>query len=224
MFDGIAPRYDLLNHLLSSGIDVYWRKKAIRMLEEFQPKTVLDVATGTADFAIEAAKALRAKVVGVDVSRQMLAFGKAKIAKKGLDDVISLKMGAAESLEFGDEAFDATIVAFGARNFADLPKGLSEMHRVLNNGGHILVLEFSRPHGFLIGPLYNFYFRRILPVVGGLVSKSRDSYEYLPRSVSEFPEDTAFLSLMSSAGFASCTQTRLTFGIATAYLGTKTTP
>ncbi len=223
MFDGIARRYDLLNHLLSSGIDIYWRSKAIRLLKGFHPQTVLDVATGTADFAIEAARSLQAKVVGIDISQEMLSLGRIKVTQKAMNDVVSLRMGSAESLDFEDSVFDAVIVAFGARNFADLRKGLAEMHRVLKPGGHVLILEFSKPRGFPVGPLYDFYFHHIVPFIGGLISKHRDSYEYLPRSVSEFPEDTAFLNLMDTTGFAVCTQHRLTFGIATAYLGTKTT-
>ncbi len=223
MFDDIARHYDLLNHLLSSGIDIYWRKKAIRLLQDLRPKLVLDVATGTADFAIQAARILDARVVGTDLSDQMLSLGRAKVSNKGLDHLISLKSGTAESMEFGDGTFDAVIVAFGARNFADLRKGLAEMHRVLKSGGHALILEFSKPKVFPVGLLYDFYFHRIVPFVGGLVSRSRESYEYLPHSVSQFPEDSAFLGLLASAGFDSCSQHRMTFGIATAYLGTKTT-
>lgn len=221
LFDGIAGHYDFLNHLLSSGLDIWWRKRAIRLLEGFRPQTVLDIATGTADFAIEAARTLQANIEGVDISAHMLAIGRTKVARKGLSHLVSLSSGAAEALSFQEGSFDAVIVAFGVRNFADVQKGLREMHRVLKNNGHALILEFSTPKTFPFNHLYSFYFRHILPIIGGLVSRSRDSYEYLPKSVREFPDDTAFLELMRSAGFTDNRQVRFTFGIATAYLGLK---
>ena len=221
LFDGIATRYDFLNHFLSSGFDILWRKRAIRLLRELQPQLILDVATGTADFAIEAARTLGAKVDGIDISTEMLTLGKTKIKLRGLEHQVSLKLGSAESLDYEDKTFDAVTVAFGVRNFSDVRQGLTEMHRVLKQNGVALILEFSKPRNFPFRQIYGFYFRRILPFIGGAISKDRESYDYLPRSVNEFPDGSAFIRLLHSAGFAGTKQYRLTFGIATIYLGTK---
>jgi demethylmenaquinone methyltransferase / 2-methoxy-6-polyprenyl-1,4-benzoquinol methylase len=221
LFDGIAPHYDFLNHFLSSGIDILWRRRAIRLLRDFRPQSILDVATGTADLAIEAARSLGSNVIGVDISNEMLALGRKKILEKGVAPFISLKLGAAESLDFGNGAFDAVTVAFGVRNFSDVRRGLTEMHRVLRPGGIAMILEFSKPRAFPMRQLYNAYFHLVLPMLAGLVSKNRASYEYLPKSVKEFPDDKAFLALLDSIGYTNTVQYRLTFGIATIYLGTK---
>ncbi len=223
LFDSIAYRYDLLNHLLSGGIDFYWRRRAIRHLEDIQPKRILDVATGTADFAIAALRLKPEKVVGVDIAEEMLNYGRAKLAKRGLDSVVILQSGEAENLNFQTGLFDAAIVAFGARNFEHLEKGLSEMHRVLRPGGKIVVLEFSKPASFPFKQLYFFYFRRILPLVGKLFTKHDEAYSYLPETVMKFPEGGAFLHVLIKAGFASTKEERLTFGIATVYEGVKKT-
>lgn len=221
LFDGIAPQYDFLNHLLSLGIDVHWRKYAIRLLKQFQPSRILDVATGTGDVALEAARTLNAEVIGIDISDEMLAIGRKKVKRRGLSEKISLRPGSAESLEFRDGTFDAVTVAFGARNFSDVRRGLEEMFRVLRNNGVALILEFSKPRMAVFRQIYALYFERVLPLVGGMFSKSRTSYEYLPQSVKEFPDDAAFLDLMHKAGFTKTEQHRLTFGIATVYVGIK---
>ena len=221
LFNAIAARYDLLNHLLSGGVDLYWRRKAIAALEDLQPKRILDVATGTADLAIAALRLGPSAVVGVDIAENMLAFGREKLTKRGLDAVITLQSGEAEHLAFPDGSFDASIVAFGARNFADLPQGLREMGRVLRPGGRIMVLEFSRPSSFPFKQLYFFYFRRILPIVGRLISKDPGAYTYLPDTVMKFPEGDEFLAILRAAGFRTVRQERLTFGIATIYTGDK---
>lgn len=221
LFDAIAHRYDLLNHLLSGGIDVYWRRQAIRHLESIQPKRILDVATGTADFAIATLRLHPDKVVGVDIADEMLALGKEKVLKRGLEATIALQHGEAEHLEFEAESFDAAIVAFGARNFEDLKAGLAEMHRVLRPGGKVVVLEFSRPSRFPFRQAYFFYFKNIVPLVGRVVSKHDFAYRYLPETVLKFPEGEDFLAILREAGFGSVSQDRLTFGIATIYTGVK---
>ena len=221
MFDGIATHYDFLNHFLSSGFDILWRKRAIRLLRDYHPKLILDVATGTGDLAVEAARSLGTQVVGVDISERMLDLGREKVSQKGLDRLVSLKRGYAEHLDEADNIYDAVTVAFGVRNFSDVNKGLGEMFRVLRGGGVAMILEFSKPRVFPFRQIYGMYFERVLPFLGGMVSRSRESYDYLPRSVREFPDDTAFLDILHSAGFVETRQTRLTLGIATIYLGTK---
>ena len=188
MFDNIAPWYDFLNHFLSLGIDYSWRKKAIKVLAKAQPKIILDVATGTADFAIEANKQLQPeKVVGIDISNEMLEVGRKKIAKKNLGKRIELQLGDSENLPFPNNTFDAVTVAFGVRNFENLEKGMKEMNRVLKPGGTVVVLEFSRPTLFPFKQFYNFYFKNILPLIGRLTSKDPKAYNYLYESVQVFP-------------------------------------
>jgi demethylmenaquinone methyltransferase/2-methoxy-6-polyprenyl-1,4-benzoquinol methylase len=221
LFDSIARRYDLLNHLLSGGVDLYWRRRAIDHLRDIQPRRILDVATGTADFAIAAARLRPEHIVGVDIAGEMLKVGRAKLQRRGLQGIITLQAGTAEQLAFETASFDAAIVAFGARNFEDLKKGLAEMHRVLRTGGRIVVLEFSRPQRFPFKQLYFFYFRNILPSIGRLVSKSDVAYSYLPDTVMRFPDGDAFIQVLKEAGFGRCTEERLTFGIATVYSATK---
>jgi demethylmenaquinone methyltransferase/2-methoxy-6-polyprenyl-1,4-benzoquinol methylase len=221
LFNSIAYRYDLLNHVLSGGIDFYWRRRAVEHLKDIRPKRILDVATGTADFAIAALGLKPDEVIGVDIAEEMLNVGRAKLKKKGLDSRIRLQTGEAEQLQFDAGRFDAAIVAFGARNFEDLEKGLSEMHRVLRAGGKIVVLEFSRPRHFPFRQLYFFYFRRILPLVGRIVSRSEDAYTYLPDTVMKFPDGDDFLDVLAKTGFSNVLQERLTFGIATIYTGAK---
>ena len=221
LFDSIAYRYDLLNHLLSGGVDFYWRRTAIETLASHKPKRILDVATGTADFAIAAFRLNPEEVVGVDISDAMLEFGRRKIAAKKLSDKIRLEAGEAEDLDFPDNHFDAAIVAFGARNFENLERGLMEMRRVLKTGGTILVLEFSKPHVFPFKQLYLFYFLNILPLVGRIVSKDKEAYRYLPDTVMQFPDGEEFLDILRKVGFSSVNQRSLTFGIATIYCGEK---
>ena len=221
LFDSIAYRYDLLNHLLSGGFDFYWRRAAIQTIASRKPKHILDVATGTGDFAIAALRLNPVEVVGVDISAPMLEIGKRKLAARNLETKIRLEAGEAEHLQFPDGHFDAAIVAFGARNFENLEMGLMEMRRVLKEGGQIVVLEFSKPRVFLFKQLYFFYFRNILPFVGRLISKDKEAYQYLPDTVMKFPDGEDFTSILRKVGFASITQRPLTFGVATIYCGQK---
>lgn len=221
MFDSISPRYDLLNRVLSLGIDTIWRKKAINLLKADKPERILDVATGTADLAIEALRIHPKQVVGVDISAGMLAMGDIKLRKRKLEDRIKLVLGDSEGLPFADNEFDAATVAFGVRNFEHLLEGLQDIQRVLKPGAKLVVLEFSRPNAFPVKQLYNFYFRFILPVVGRLVSKDSAAYTYLPASVQVFPEGQAFLGFMERAGFVNNQEKRLTFGICSIYVGQK---
>ncbi len=222
LFDSIAHRYDLLNHLLSGGFDISWRRKAISRLEEIHPRRILDVATGTADFAIAALRLGPEKVVGVDIASKMLERGREKVEKKGFQGQIELHTGAAEQLRFPDASFDASIVAFGVRNFEDVERGLREMHRVVRPGGKIVVLEFSRPRHFPFKQLYFAYFLHVLPRIGRAVSRSRNAYRYLPETVMAFPEGEAFVSLLRSVGFEQVREERLTAGIVTVYSGIRT--
>lgn len=219
MFDAIAPRYDLLNRVLSMGIDQRWRKNSINLLTEDQPQRILDVATGTADLAIEAMKLKPNKVVGVDISEEMLSHGRVKIDKLGLSEVITLQRGDAERLPFSDAQFDAVLVAFGVRNFENLDQGLREIRRVLRTGGALVVLEFSQPTAFPIRQLYTFYSKYILPRVGSAISKDKGAYEYLPESVKAFPYGQAFLDRMAVAGYENMICKPQTFGIASIYKG-----
>ena len=221
LFDTIAPRYDFLNHLLSLSLDVRWRRRAIDLLRQYKPRRVLDVATGTADLAIEASKLHPELIRGVDISREMIRLGREKIARRGLLAIITLEQGSAESLRFADQSFDTVTVAFGVRNFTDLARGLSEMHRVLRPGGVALILEFSRPRQSPFKEMYGFYFKKILPIVGGMVSRSREAYEYLPHTVGQFPDGEELLNVIAAAGFTQPRQYPLTFGIATIYLAEK---
>jgi len=221
MFDNISGNYDFLNHFLSLGIDIRWRKKAIRMLKADQPKVILDIATGTGDFAIEALALNPEKVIGVDISEGMLAVGREKMKKRGLDDRIELQQGDSEGLKFEDNKFDAVIVSFGVRNFENLDRGLADMYRVLKPGGKVIILEFSRPERFPFKQVYNFYFKAILPRVGKLISKDRAAYTYLPESVEAFPDGEDFLGHMQQVGFNETTCKPLTFGVSSIYAGTK---
>mgnify|MGYP002725538344 CR=1 FL=1 len=221
MFNDIAPKYDFLNHFLSAGIDIRWRKKVRRLLANVKPKRILDVATGTGDLAIELSKLNADQITGVDIATEMLEIGREKIIAKRLENIIDLQEGDAENLKFSDNIFDAITVAFGVRNFENLNSGLKEMHRVLKPGGIVAVLEFSKPKGFPVKQLYNFYFSRILPIMGKTVSKSNAAYTYLPDSVRGFAEDQSFLAELAKAGFKEAKQNRLTMGIATLYYATK---
>ena len=221
MFDNISGNYDFLNHFLSAGIDILWRKKAIGKLKEHRPKTILDIATGTADLAIEAISLQPENITGIDISVKMLEIGRKKITKKELDSKIQLEVGDAENLPFEDEAFDAVMSAFGVRNFENLEKGLQSMNRVLKKGGMVVILEFSKPQTFPISSIYKLYFKRILPIIGKVVSNHNSAYTYLPNSVMEFPDGDEFLSIMNSCGFSDCKKQRLSLGIATIYTAIK---
>ncbi len=221
MFDNIAPKYDFLNQLLSLGIHKGWRRKAIRLLEAQKPKTILDIATGTADFAIEAMKLDPTKVVGVDISEGMLKLGRDKINKLGLQNKIELKSGDSESLPFSDNSFDAITVGFGVRNFENLEKGVADIYRVLNPDGMLVILEFSKPIHFPVKQVYNFYFKYVTPFVGKLFSKDSSAYTYLPESVNAFPAGEEFLKILNNAGFKETKAISLTFGIASIYIARK---
>jgi demethylmenaquinone methyltransferase/2-methoxy-6-polyprenyl-1,4-benzoquinol methylase len=221
MFDNISPKYDLLNHLLSGGVDIYWRKRAIKLLRKQQPKVILDIASGTGDFAIEALSLNPQKVIGVDISEGMLAVGREKIKKLGKESIITLQSGDSENLSFTDNYFDAVIVSFGVRNFQNLLAGLTEMNRVMKSDGTCIVVEFSKPRSFPFKQLYNFYFKYILPLIGKTVSKDSAAYTYLPESVQAFPDGEAFLEIFKKAGFKNTKCIPLTFGICTIYTGQK---
>lgn len=219
MFDAIAPRYDLLNRVLSAGIDRTWRKKAVAWLGEHQPRRILDVATGTADLAIEARSLEPEKIIGVDISEQMLRIGREKIERLGFSEQISLQRGDAVRLPFSDRQFDGALVAFGVRNFEDLGAGLKDIRRVLKPGGALVVLEFSQPTHFPIKQLYNFYTRTLLPRIGGAISKDSGAYKYLPDSIAAFPSGEAFLAHLREAGFTQTAARPLTMGIVSLYKG-----
>ncbi len=221
MFNNISKNYDFLNHFLSLGIDILWRKKAISLLKEDAPKSILDVATGTGDFAIEALKLNPDKVIGVDISEGMLDVGRKKMLKLGHDQVIELRSGDSERLLFDDNKFDAVIVAFGVRNFENLEKGLKDMNRVLKPNGKVVILEFSRPKLFPFKQLYSFYFKAILPLIGKIISKDNSAYTYLPESVQQFPDGPEFLGILNKIGFKKTQCISLTFGISSIYTGIK---
>jgi demethylmenaquinone methyltransferase/2-methoxy-6-polyprenyl-1,4-benzoquinol methylase len=220
MFDNIAPKYDLLNHVLSMKIDVLWRNKLVKWMNNDNPKETLDVATGTGDLAIAVEKGTGAKVVGLDLSQQMLNVGIVKIKKLNLDGKISMQKGDAENLPFEDNRFDAVSVAFGVRNFENLTKGLAELRRVVKENKSVYILEFSKVEGFL-GPFYMFYFKNILPAIGRLVSKDNRAYTYLPDSVNAFPFGEKMRQILLDTGFKKVEYKKLSLGIATIYKATK---
>lgn len=222
MFDNIARRYDLLNRLLSLGTDQAWRKKAIGMLPSGPGDVLLDVATGTADLAIEMVRQGKAgKVIGVDISTEMLEIGRSKIAAKRLAERIELQYGDSENLPFGSNTFDGIAVAFGVRNFENLAKGLSEMGRVLKNGATLVVLEFSKPRAFPFRQVYDLYFRYLLPFIGKVTSRDPKAYRYLYESVQSFPDRERFLGELERAGFAKGSYRALSLGICCIYWAKK---
>ncbi len=221
MFNNIAPKYDFLNHFLSFGIDILWRKKAIAQLKALQPKLILDVATGTGDLAIEALSLHPDKVIGIDISEGMLSVGREKMKEKNLSSKIELQSGDSEQLTFSNNYFDAAMVAFGVRNFENLEKGLSEINRVIRPGGLLVVLEFSKPRRFPIKQAYSFYSSQFLPRIGKLFSKDKAAYTYLPESVQAFPDGADFLAILGKCGFTSTKAISLSFGIASIYVAEK---
>ena len=221
MFNNIAGKYDLLNHVLSMNIDKLWRKKVVRKLQEHKARRILDVATGTGDLAIAALRANRERVDGIDISDGMLEAGKTKIRQRNLDNIIFLQSGDAEAIPFEDSTFDAITVAFGVRNFENLDAGLKEMNRVLKPGGICVVLEFTMPSLFPFRQLYGFYFKNLLPLIGRLVSKDTSAYTYLPESVKAFPQNQQFIERMEQAGFIQNSFKSLSLGIAAIYTGFK---
>lgn len=222
MFDRIAPSYDRINHIFSLGFDYYWRKKAIQLLKEDEVKNLLDVATGTGDFALSAVKRLPVEeIIGIDISKRMLQIGKKKILNKKQANKIKLQEGDVENMEFESNTFDAVTVAFGVRNFENLKTGISEMHRVLKTGKKVVILELGIPRSFLISGLYKIYFKGFLSKMAGWISRDRDAYKYLNSSVNAFPEKEAFTDLLSETGFKNCKWQALTSGICNLYSGTK---
>ena len=222
MFDNIAYRYDFLNRFLSAGIDIWWRKKAIRQLIKCNPKNILDVATGTADVAIMTIAILHPdKITGIDISDGMLEIGRAKIKKQGLEKTIELLNGDSETIKFADNSFDAVTVAFGVRNFEHLEKGLHEIKRVLKPGGKLVVLEFSQPQTTGVKQLYNVYMKLVARNVGKLFSKNRDAYKYLDESIKKFPEGKNFTLILDNLGYINTYCKPLSLGICSIYCGEK---
>jgi demethylmenaquinone methyltransferase/2-methoxy-6-polyprenyl-1,4-benzoquinol methylase len=222
MFNNISKTYDFLNHFLSLGVDIIWRKKAVNELKKDHPELILDVATGTGDFAFEALSILKPKkIIGVDISQGMLDIAKQKIAKRGIEDRFEVKLGNSERLPFDPNIFDAVTVAYGVRNFEDLELGLADMQRVLKPGGKVVILEFSKPRDFPVKQLYKFYFNYITPGIGKLFSKDARAYTYLPESVAAFPDGETFTALMDKVGFKNTKCRPLAFGICSIYTGIK---
>ena len=220
MFDNIANSYDFLNHSLSLGMDNVWRKIAIKKLTN-NPKIILDIATGTGDFAVSAAKYTDAKITGIDISQGMLNVGVEKVRKKNLNNRISLQLADSESLPFNDNTFDAITAGFGVRNFENLNKGLSEMKRVLNKDGIVVILEPSTPKYFPLKQFYKLYFHHVLPTIGAWISKDKSAYSYLPESVDAFPSGEKFIIELKNVGFRDCKHIPLTFGIVSLYIAIK---
>lgn len=221
MFNSISKRYDFLNHFLSLGIDKIWRKKAVKELGTVDPKRILDLATGTGDFAIASLKLKPEKIVGMDISEGMLEVGRDKMKKKGYDNIIEMKLGDSEDLPFEDNYFDGLTVGFGVRNYGDLEKGLSEMLRVLRPGGKAVILEFSKPKKFPIKQSFAFYSKYIIPFLGKTISKDAKAYTYLPESVAAFPEGKEFENILSKVGYKKIKSRLVSGGIATIYSGVK---
>ena len=222
MFDNIAPTYDKLNHRLSWDIDRGWRRKAVDQLAHYAPQTILDIATGTGDFAILAAKMLHPReLIGADISEGMMQIGRAKAAQEGLSGVISFHKEDCLNLTYADASFDAVTAAFGIRNFADLDRGLSEMCRVLKPGGHLSVVELTTPVRFPMRQLFYVYSHLVLPVYGRMVSKDASAYSYLTATIEAFPQGELMVDILKKAGFSEASFRRLTFGICTMYLATK---
>ncbi len=222
MFDNIAPTYDTLNHRLSWDIDKGWRKKAIHQLLPFQPKTILDIATGTGDFAILSAKELRPqRMIGIDISEGMMKIGQKKVEAEGLQHIVSFKKDDCTHLSFDDNSFDAVTAAFGIRNFQNLDQGLSEMYRVLRPNGHLSIVELTTPVSFPMKQLFKLYSHTMLPVYGKLISKDTSAYSYLTKTIEAFPQGEVMLDILRKAGFKNASFKRLTFGICTMYFATK---
>ena len=222
MFDTIAGKYDFFNRFLSAGIDVRWRKQALQYLVPLQPQYMLDIATGTADVALMAQKILNPqKIVGIDISKEMLNIGIAKVAKANLNTVIDLQMGDSEAINFGDNTFDAVTVAYGVRNFENLEKGMAEIQRVLKPNGRLIVLEFSKPKQNIWSKFYNLYMGVVAPKMVSVFSKNKEAYEYLNNSVKAFPERENFVEVLKNANFKNCNFKSLSLGICCIYIADK---
>ncbi len=217
MFDNIAHRYDFLNHLLSLGIDIIWRKKAVKYIGSIQPKKILDVASGTGDFAFEALSLHPEKVTGFDLSEGMMKYGREKATKLGVSNVVEFVKGDSEKMPFADNSFDAITVGFGVRNFENLEIGLKEMHRVLRSGGKVAILEASMPQNAIIRSVFSLYFGKIVPVIGKMFSKDARAYDYLPESVNAFPAGLEFVRILENIGFRNVKWQPLTFGACAFY-------
>lgn len=220
MFNMVASKYDVLNHTLSLGMDYVWRKKAIKKILN-NPKEILDIATGTADFAISAAKHTQANITGIDISDQMIFVGNKKIQQKKLQNRIKLSIEDSENLPFNDNSYDAITAGFGVRNFENLEKGLSEIYRVVKKNGYVVILEPSTPKAFPLKQIFSFYFQKILPFIGSLVSKDKSAYSYLPNSVKSFPDGDYFLEILNKQGFSKANYYPLSFGIVSLYVAIK---
>ena len=222
MFNNISKTYDMMNHFMTLGIDIIWRKKASRSLKPIKPQRILDVATGTGDFALESIKILNPeKIIGLDISQGMLDVAKEKINKKGLQNQFEVVLGDSENLPFEDHSFDAVTVAFGVRNFENLEKGLAEIQRVIRPGGKAVILELSNPTTFPIKQLFHFYFHKFVPTLGKLVSKDNRAYKYLPESVAQFPAGEQFAAITTKVGFKETKVRPQTFGFCTIYEAVK---
>lgn len=221
MFNNISANYDFLNHFLSLGIDHLWRKRAVKQLQKQQPKVILDLATGTGDFAIACLKLKPEKIIGMDISSGMLEVGKQKMKKRAFDNIIDMQLGDSENMPFSDHTFDAITVGFGVRNYENLEKGLGEMLRVLKPGGQAVILEFSKPKAFPIKQLFGLYSKVLIPLFGKYISKDERAYTYLPESVAAFPEGAAFVDVLQKVGYQTLEPIRLSGGIASIYIGTK---
>lgn len=222
MFDNIAHSYDKLNHRLSWNIDKLWRNKALKRLKPYSPQRMLDIATGTGDFAIQATKTLNPKeLVGVDISECMMEVGRKKIAQLGMDGVVSFKRDDCMNLSFEDESFDAVTAAFGIRNFGDLEKGLAEMLRVLKTGGHLCIVELTTPVRFPMRQLFKIYSHTVLPIYGRLISKDKTAYNYLTATIEAFPQGETMVKILKKIGYSKATFRRMTFGICTMYIAEK---
>ena len=220
MFNMIASKYDFLNHTLSLGMDYVWRKKAIKKILN-NPKEILDIATGTADFAISAAKHTKANITGIDISDQMIYVGNKKIQQKKLNDRIKLSIEDSENLPFENDSYDAITAGFGVRNFENLEKGLSEIYRVVKKDGYVVILEPSTPKVFPLKQIFSFYFQKILPFIGSIVSKDKSAYSYLPNSVKSFPDGDDFIKILNKQGFSKANYYPLSFGIVSLYVAIK---
>ena len=222
MFDNIAPAYDKLNHTLSMGIDRSWRRKAIKYLRPFRPRRIMDVATGTGDFAILAAQMLHPdQLIGADISEGMMEIGRQKVRQLGLENTISFAKEDCLNLSFQDESFDAVTAAFGIRNFQNLDQGLKEMCRVLKKGGHLCIVELTTPVSFPMKQLFSIYSNTVLPMYGKLISKDQSAYSYLNKTIEAFPQGEVMMEVFKKAGFSKAEFKRLTFGICTLYFATK---
>ncbi|MCB0836864.1 MAG: bifunctional demethylmenaquinone methyltransferase/2-methoxy-6-polyprenyl-1,4-benzoquinol methylase UbiE [Bacteroidetes bacterium] len=218
MFDNIAPSYDLLNRALSFGVDITWRRKAVKLLKQYQPRIIVDIATGTGDFAIEARKLNPEKIIGIDISPEMLRIGEEKIKKRNLDQLIDMRIGDSESLQLDSDSVDAVTVGFGVRNFENLKQGMSEILRVLKPGGAVAILEPSFPTRFPLKQLFYLHFRIITPFIGKMISGDNAAYTYLPESVKAFPNGEEFTRICKEVGFSKAVYKPLTFGICSLYM------